>query len=100
MVLISAAILAGSWLTQIDFAALGKRDTPVVTASLAPAKKPQGSCATLDAGMTRAEVEARLGAPDEVVADEEIRGPGAVQLVYRASRCSVHIFEGRVEFID
>lgn len=37
---------------------------------------------------------------DEVRDDEETRGPGAKMLVYRGSRCVVHLFEERVELVE
>jgi hypothetical protein len=50
--------------------------------------------------MASSEVKQRLGPPDETRNDEAIRGPGAAILVYRDSRCAVHLLDERVEFID
>lgn len=50
--------------------------------------------------MSIAEVKSRVGEPDEVRDDEETRGPGAKMLIYRGSRCTVHLFEERVELVE
>lgn len=62
--------------------------------------KTHGSCSSVDVGMTAAEVKSRLGEPDETRSDEETRGPSASKWIYRDSRCVVHVFEEKVEFID
>ena len=36
---------------------------------------------------------------DEKRSDEETRGPGATIWIYRDSRCAVHMFDDKVEFI-
>jgi hypothetical protein len=50
--------------------------------------------------MTAAQVNARMGKPDRTTPDEETRGPGAVTLFYASSRCSIHLFDGKVEAVD
>ncbi|MFZ2490984.1 MAG: hypothetical protein WA208_05835, partial [Thermoanaerobaculia bacterium] len=60
----------------------------------------RGSCATLSVGMTAAEVKSRMGEPDEARPNEETRGPGATTLIYRDSRCAVHLFDSRVDLIE
>lgn len=92
LMLIASAILAAAWLAQLDF-----RDKPVAQASMMSTQK--GSCASITEGMTTAEVKRRVGEPDEVRLDEETRGPGAKMLIYRGSRCVVHLFEERVELV-
>jgi hypothetical protein len=59
-----------------------------------------GSCATIAEGMSAAEVKARMGEADETRNDEETRGPDASILIYRASRCAVHVLDGKVELIE
>ena len=54
----------------------------------------------VDVGMSSASVKSRLGEPDEMRNDEETRGPSASKWIYRGSRCVVHVFEDKVEFID
>ena len=59
-----------------------------------------GSCASVEPGMSAAELTAKVGAPDEKRANEEARGPGAAIWIYRDSRCAVHLFDGKVEALD
>jgi hypothetical protein len=94
--LIGSAILAFAWLAQIDL-----HQTAVVKAStMTPATASKGSCASIAAHMSEADVKGRLGEPDETRGDEETRGPGARMMIYRASRCAVHLFDGKVEFVE
>ena len=58
------------------------------------------SCSTVSRDMTSAQVQQHLGAPDEKRSDEETRGPGATIWIYRDSRCAVHMFDDKVEFIE
>ena len=99
--LAGSAVLALCWLAQIDYAALLRSsNTHTAQASAIATSTPKASCATLDVGMTAVEVKRRMGEPDEVRADEETRGPGASILVYRGSRCTVHLLDDRIEFVD
>ena len=58
------------------------------------------SCSSVSRDMTSAQVQNRLGAPDEKRSDEETRGPGATIWIYRDSRCAVHMFDDKVDFIE
>lgn len=58
------------------------------------------SCASVSRDMTSSQVQSRIGAPDEKRSDEETRGPGATIWIYRDSRCAVHMFDDKVEFIE
>jgi hypothetical protein len=98
MLIVSAAIAAIASLTQVDVRAMWRPRAKVAAAS--SATTPRASCATVDTGMTEAEVTRRLGAPDRKLPDEETRGPGAAVLLYESSRCAVHTFDGRVELVD
>jgi hypothetical protein len=60
----------------------------------------RGTCASLKVGMKARDVRASMGEPDEVRSEEDVRGPEAEAWVYRASRCSVHVLSGKVDFID
>ena len=100
MLVISSVILAAGFAATLDTSSLWQRDTATSAASVAAANAPLASCATVAAGMTTAEVTAKLGQADETRSDEETRGPGTSILVYRGSRCAVHLFDGRVEFVD
>lgn len=101
MLIGSSAALLVLWAIAFDGWGflLGKSARKAVQAS-AVATRQTGSCATVDAGMTQADVEKRVGKPDQIRPDEEIRGPGAVTWLYRESRCAVHLLDGKVEFVD
>ena len=90
--LIGAAILAAAWLTQMELRKPAAQASMISTPS-------RGSCATIAPGMTAAEVKSRMGDADEVRSDEETRGPGAAVMIYRDSRCAVHLLDERVELI-
>ncbi|MGN6184949.1 MAG: hypothetical protein ACTHQM_14990 [Thermoanaerobaculia bacterium] len=96
--IVSSVILALAWMAQVDYSMLWKGDARATTASTVAVSR--GSCATLDTGMTVDQVKKRMGYPDRMTPDEETRGPGAVTLHYDGSRCSVHVFDGKVEFVD
>jgi hypothetical protein len=99
--LFSSAALALCWI--IIFAApvvvSAKPSTDTVEASMT-GNIPKASCASLKVGMTAREVRDKMGDPDEVRREDETRGPGAEMLIDRGSRCAVHVFANKVEFID
>ena len=95
---ISSIILAAAWLVQVDIGAMAMRPKSVASAGLVQTR--QGSCASIDQGMSVDDVKTKMGPPDETRAEEEIRGPGASILIYRGSRCVVHVFDGRVDFVQ
>lgn len=95
---LSSVVMVLSWLVHLDPTRLWKASQPVAVASTATTTR--GSCATIEEGMTIAQVKTRLGEPDEVRANEETRGPGAKTFVYRGRRCAVHLFHERVDFIE
>ena len=97
MLLGASVVLALAWMTRFDPKAMWHSSTPVASASVVT---PKGSCASLRAGMTRKEVESSMGRADEVRSEEETRGPGTTTMTYRASQCSVHLLDGKVELID
>ena len=66
----------------------------------AAAAASRGTCASIQLGMKAADVKRLLGEPDEMRSEEDVRGPQAQAWVYKASRCSVHVLAGRVDFID
>lgn len=100
LLLLSATILFASTIALIDFRGLWKSSSPLATSALVKDEPERASCARIEIGMTRNEVVSRLGKPDETRSDEETRGPGAAVLVYAGSRCAVHVFNGRVEFVE
>ena len=101
MLIASSAVLLVGWIAAFDGWAflMGRSGRKTVAASVIGTRQ-TGSCASLDTGMTAAEVEHRLGKADQVRPDEEVRGPGAVTWLYRSSRCSVHLLDGKVEVVD
>lgn len=97
----SSGALALVWILAFglkpDALHFGDATQASATASGAAAK---GSCASIEVGMRADAVRERLGKPDEERNDEETRGPGTSILVYRNSRCAIHLLDGKVEFID
>jgi len=90
--LISAAV-AQAATTRSEKKATASQSAKEVHAS-------RGTCASLTVGMKARDVRTAMGEPDEVRSEEDVRGPEAEAWVYRASRCSVHVLSGRVDFID
>lgn len=101
MLIGSSVVLLVAWMSAFDgWRFLIGRSSPGAAEASAVKTKQTGSCASLDTGMNAAEVEARMGRPDQTRPDEEIRGPGAVTWLYEGSRCAVHLIDGKVEFVD
>ena len=98
LLIVSALFVAVASVASIELVPLWRPRAPVAQSAAVPAS--QGSCATVDVGMTESEVIRRVGAPNRRLADEETRGPGAAVLLYDRSRCAVHVFNGRVELVD
>ena len=73
---------------------------PAVEAPAQDKGGPVVSCASIQEGMSSAAVASRLGTAEEVRPDEETRGPSASIWIYRQSRCAVHLFDDKVEFIE
>lgn len=96
--LMSAAIFAVA-ITFIFAPGLSTTSATRTEASLVITRS-HGSCSSLETGMAADVAEGKLGKPDEIRSDEETRGPGAKIWIYRDSRCAVHIFDDKVEFID
>lgn len=98
---VSTVLFLALWLVGFDarsllrsFGTTAKTEASV----LAPAHS--GSCASIQRDMSSAQVQKKLGEPDERRSDEETRGPGATIWLYRDSRCAVHLFDDKVEFIE
>ena len=94
--LASAIVFLALWL--VDFRP-NWRSTRAEASVIAPASSAV-SCATIERDMPASKVQQRLGAPDETRSDEETRGPGATIWIYRDSRCAVHMFDDKVDFIE
>ncbi len=93
----SVAFLA-FWLVGFDARSLLQSSKRVDEAAMVHSNA--GSCASLSKDMSSNEVKSRMGDPDERRPDEEARGPGATIWIYRDSRCAVHLFGDKVDFID
>ncbi|MEO8034972.1 MAG: hypothetical protein ABI837_11125 [Acidobacteriota bacterium] len=98
--MISTAVLALGWIALFGMTPGFATGGPVSETSATPGLKSRGSCASIEAGMSASTVRERLGESDETRDDAATRGPGAQILIYRDSRCAVHLLEGQVEFID
>jgi hypothetical protein len=100
-ILISTGVFIAMWLVAFDGRALvGWKSAAATQASAVTSRATRGSCSMITNEMTGAEVESRLGKPDELRKNEEVRGPGAAIWIYRDSRCAVHLFDDKVEFIE
>jgi hypothetical protein len=99
VLLVATLLVAVPWVARIDFSSF-RSESAVAASAAATTTTTRGSCATLDNGMTSAEVKSKMGQPDETLSNEETRGPGATMLVYRSSRCVVHLFDDKVDFIE
>lgn len=96
LMLVGSAVLAGAWLWSAP-------TTPALSqaAAMPPHSEiPKGSCASIEQGMSANEVRAKMGDPDETRSDEETRGPGATMMLYRGSRCAVHLLDDKVDLIE
>ena len=100
-VLISTAVFVAMWLVAFDGRALlGWKSSAAAQAAMTSTRTTRGSCSLLTNDMASAEVQTRLGKPDEIRKNEEVRGPGATIWIYKDSRCAVHLFDEKVEFIE
>ena len=99
--LASTAVFIAMWLVAFDGRALiGWKPSAATTQAAVAARPAQASCSIVTDDMSASEVEAKLGKPDETRMNEEVRGPGAAIWIYRDSRCAIHIFDDKVEFIE
>jgi hypothetical protein len=71
----------------------------VAEASVAGTSSAKGSCASLQNGMRKAQIRQKVGEPDEIIREDDVRGPGAEVWVYK-DRCAAHMFEGTLEFVE
>lgn len=58
------------------------------------------TCGTVETGSRDEDVRKKLGNPDHVRSEEDVRGPGAEVWLYDDSRCAVHIMMDTVEYIE
>lgn len=91
--------LAVLFLATRDAAVAAAPATAPLQASLAPSPS-RGTCSSLEPGDEAEKAREVLGKPDEVTSASHVRGPGAEVWRYDGSRCSVHVYDGRIEFIE
>ena len=100
-VIVSSILFLALWLVGFDVRSMIRAFPSTPKAEAAMVSRPsKGSCAQVARDMTSAQVQKRLGEPYEKRGDEETRGPGATIWIYRDSRCAVHLFDDKVEFIE
>ena len=99
---ISTIVFLALWLAGFDVRAFINAfpGTPKAEASVLSSRRNSGSCALIARDMTAAQVQKKLGEPDERKSDEETRGPDSTIWIYRDSRCAVHLFDNKVEFVE
>jgi hypothetical protein len=98
--MLSSALFAFAWLAIFGGPLMTHSKVTQASAMSTGSGVTHGSCASVEPGMTAAELTAKVGAPDEKRPNEEARGPGAAIWIYRDSRCAVHLFDGKVEALD
>jgi hypothetical protein len=98
--IISSVVLLSAWLAAFDVMSLVKSQPKPQLAQAAAVSTSKGSCALITNDAHASEVTRLLGEPDEKRPHDETRGPGATIWVYKCSRCAVHLFDDRVEFVE
>lgn len=96
---ISAGVLALAWTAVFASTGTSALEGSHIEAGVT-ATRTHDSCSSIEADMSDEITQAKLGKPDEIRSDEEARGPGARIWIYRATRCSVHMLDDKVEFVD
>lgn len=97
----SSLMLAVVWVVALGgFSDLTREEAVSTAAVTRTGAVSQATCASIRTGMGTREVRETLGEPDEIVNEEQIRGPDAEQWTYRASRCSIHLVNEEVQFIE
>jgi hypothetical protein len=100
--LASGIVFLATWAVAFDARAFVREAmTPTATtqASITGTTEVRASCASLQNGMTAAQMRKKVGRPDQVIAEDDVRGPGAEVWVY-TDRCNAHVFEGKLEFVE
>lgn len=88
------------FLSTRDTAAAAAPAAAPVQASVIAASASKGTCSSLEPGDKAEKAKTILGKPDEVVSASHVRGPGAEVWRYAGSRCAVHVYDGKIEFIE
>ena len=102
ILIVSSVLFLALWLIGFDVRGFINAfpGTPRAEASVLSSRRSSGSCASIARDMTAAQVQKKLGEPDERKSDEETRGPDSTIWIYRDSRCAVHLFDNKVEFVE
>jgi hypothetical protein len=102
ILIVSSVLFLALWLAGFDARSFINSfpGTPKAEASVLSSRRSSGSCASIARDMTAAQVQKKLGEPDERKSDEETRGPDSTIWIYRDSRCAVHLFDNKVEFVE
>lgn len=101
LIICSVALLL-AWGVAFDALSLvrSKSDDTDAAAAAAGASGSKGTCYVLTTAMTASQVTAKIGKADEVRNDEKTRGPGAETWIYRGTRCTVAMLDGKVESVN
>ena len=100
--LVSGIVFLAAWAVAFDARAFVREamaPTAVTQASMTGTTEVRASCASLQNVMTAAQIRKKVGRPDQVIAEDDVRGPGAEVWVY-TDRCNAHVFEGKLEFVE
>lgn len=95
-VVFTSLLVFGAWYMQFE----QPRAADDAATTTAVAAAPPGACDSIRTGMKIPDVESRLGKPDRVESEDEVRGPGAQVYLYDGSQCSVHLITDTVEWAD
>jgi hypothetical protein len=98
----SSAALLVVWLVVFDVVTLIRQNTApgsVQASAAGSSSSAKGSCASLTNGMRSTQIRAKVGEPDQVIPEDDVRGPGAEVWVYK-DRCAAHVFENTLEFVE
>jgi len=96
----SSALLLTTWLVVFDVMSLMKENVaPGAAQASVSGSVAKGSCASLRNGMRSSEIRSKVGDPDQVIAEDDVRGPGAEVWIYK-DRCAAHVFQSKLEFVE
>lgn len=99
--IISSVALLIAWGVTFDALSLVRsKSNDTETAVEGSQASSQGTCYVVTTDMTASQVTARIGKADEVRDDARTRGPGAETWVYRGTRCTVAMLDGKVESVN
>ena len=99
--IVSSALLGVMSFVALDGLSIvrSKTTTPAVAAAAVPTAS-HATCAAVAPDMSAAQLESRLGKPDEIRPNDDVRGPGATLWIYKDARCAVALFDDKVELTE